>query len=156
MHRKLASWETREWKLKRGKNGIQGVLLLVYNTLSWWLCNYGYCERFHQLNTHWIKEAFHFLSDFSSHSYISFCPWNIECMRSLADSPCLMLLPAKTTFLSSDRHCYSPRQKQVSLMHWAENNSDSQADLQADQMSLPWGLPYLLKVQGKAEGWGWQ
>lgn len=41
-------------------------------------------------------------------------------------------------------------------MHWAENNSDSQADLQADQMSLPWGLPYLLKVQGKADGWGWQ
>lgn len=77
-------------------------------------------------------------------------------MKSLADSPCLKLLPGETIFPSSARQCYSPRQKQLSLMHWAENISDSQADLQADQMSLPWGLPYLLKAQGKADGWGCQ
>lgn len=50
----------------------------------------------------------------------------------------------------------SPGQKQASQMHPAEHNGDPQADLGADQMSLPWGLPYLLKVQGKADGWGWQ
>lgn len=78
-------------------------------------------------------------------------------MRSLADSSCLMLLPAETIFPSSDRHCcYPPRQKQASLMHWAETTVIHKADLQADQMSLPWGLPSLLKVQGKADGRGWQ
>lgn len=41
-------------------------------------------------------------------------------------------------------------------MHRPEHYSVSEVDLQGDQMSLPWGLPYLLKVQGKADGWGWQ